>query len=404
VRHDPGMGKLAGVWSQVTRLEVSHGEGAWVVTPGGERYLDFTSGIAVTSTGHAHPVVVDAIARQAARIVHAQVNCYRHDLLQPLADVLEEITPAGVDTFFYTNSGAEATEGAVKLAKQHTRRPYVVVLDGSFHGRTHMTMAMTTSKSTYRYGYGTLPGGVLVVPFAEDDAAVDAAVSGFERVVHTQAAPDEVACVIVELVQGEGGYRAVAPRYVEHLRSWCAANGALFVADEVQTGFGRTGTMFASEQYHLSPDIVVMAKGIASGFPFAAVGARSRVMDDWVPGSHGGTYGGNPVGCAAALATIGLLRDGLVENASRRGAQLRDGLDAVRHPAFVRTSGLGMMCGAVLASAEAAGAVRDGMQQRGVLVMTAGGGQVLRFMPPLVVSADEVQLALDAFAGAVGSL
>ena len=261
-----GMGKLAPVWSKVSGLTVTHGEGSHVYTVEGDRYLDFTSGIAVASTGHAHPVVVEAISQQAKRFLHAQVNCYHHDLLQPLADLLDDITPAGIDTFFYTNSGAEATEAAVKLAKQHTRRSVIGVFDGSFHGRTHQAMAMTASKNTYRYGYGILPGGILVLPYAttNDDASkVKATIDAFERVMHTQASPDEVACLIVELVQGEGGYRAIHPEYLGFLRQWCDGAGAMLVADEVQSGFGRTGEMFAIDHYDVRCDVIVMAKGIA---------------------------------------------------------------------------------------------------------------------------------------------
>ncbi|MDQ3294590.1 MAG: aminotransferase class III-fold pyridoxal phosphate-dependent enzyme, partial [Actinomycetota bacterium] len=302
---------LADVWFTASDLQVVSGVGCVVTTAAGTEYLDFTSGIAVTSTGHCHPAVVAAIQEQAARFVHAQVNCYRHDLLEPLAARLAGITPDPIDTFFFTNSGAEATEAAVKLARQATGKPHVVVFEGSFHGRTAQTMAMTTSKSVYRQGYAPLPAGVFVAPFPDalrwgtDEArAVDLALDAFDRLLHTQTHPSEVAAVVIEPVLGEGGYLPAPAEFLQGLEARCRAGEMLFVVDEVQSGFGRTGTMFSTEQSGIRPDVLVMAKGIASGFPLAAIGAPAELMARWPKGAHGGTYGGNPIGCAAALATI----------------------------------------------------------------------------------------------------
>src|SRR5262245_57609754 len=241
---------LADVWFQVTDLDVVSGSGSTVTTADGTEYLDFTAGIAVVSTGHCHPKVVAAIQEQAARFIHAQVNCYRHPLLEQLGERLAGVTPAGIDRFFYANSGAEITEAAVKLAKQATGRPNVIVFSGSFHGRTHLAMAMTTSKTGYRSEHSPLPSGIFVAPFpdptAEDaDAEVDAARGGLAHLLKAMTAPDETAAVILEPVLGEGGYIPAPRRFIEGVVALCREHGILFIADEVQSGFGRTGRMFA---------------------------------------------------------------------------------------------------------------------------------------------------------------
>jgi len=401
---------LSNVWFKVTDLEVASGEGSWVTTTSGERYLDFSGGIAVTSTGHAHPHVTKAIADQAQRFIHAQANVYTHDLLQPLAARLAELSPEGIDTFFYANSGAEITEAAVKLAKQATGRPHVIVFQGSFHGRTHQAMAMTTSKTGYRAGHAPLPSGVFIAPYPDvrvDDpdtnmaAEVERAIAGFDDLLTMVTAPSETAAVIIEPVLGEGGYTAAPAGFLEAIDERCKAFGMLFIADEVQSGFGRTGKMFAIEHYDVAPDIVCMAKGIASGFPFSALGTRRELDDKWPTGSHGGTYGGNPIGCAAALATIDVLTaDGFLDHVNERGAQLADGLGALqaRHEGVVRVRSLGLMVAADLDTAARTGGVLNHCREQGKLIlMTAGAaGTTLRFMPPLTVSADEIDIALAA--------
>ncbi len=412
----PSESHLSGVWFSVTDLEVATGRGAWVTTTTGEQYLDCAAGIAVTSTGHAHPQVVAAIAAQAERFVHAQVNVYRHDLLEPLAARLAEITPGSIDTFFFANSGAEITEAAVKLAKQVTQRPNTIVFSGSFHGRTHLAMAMTTSKTGYRAGHAPLPAGVYVAPFPDplapdQDVAVDAALAGFDHVLRTMTAPEETACVILEPVLGEGGYVPAPPRFLHGLLERCRAHGILFVADEVQTGFGRTGKLFALEHAGIEPDVICMAKGIASGFPFAALGTRRELDDRWPTGSHGGTYGGNPMGCAAALATIEILTaPGFLDEVNARGDQLRAGLVAsqAEHAddpdgGIVQVRGPGLMVGTEFASAARVAAVQQHLLREGrVIVMNAGTyGTVLRWMPPLVVTGHDIEIALAAFAAAM---
>ncbi len=412
---------LSGVWFRVTDLDVVDGLGCVVRTADGTEYLDFTSGIAVTSTGHCHPRVVEAIRDQAGRFIHAQANCYRHPLLEQLGSRLAEVAPAGIDTFFFANSGAEATEAAVKLARQATGRPNIIVMDGAFHGRTMQTMAMTTSKTSYRSGYQPLPAGIFVTPFPRAfewgvtrERAVERALTGLRRLLESQTAPSETAAVVIEPVLGEGGYLAAPPDYMRGLREVCDEHGILFVADEVQCGFGRTGRMFAVEHSGVRPDVLVMAKGIASGFPISAVGASSELMSRWPQGSHGGTYGGNPIGCAAALATIDVMIDeGLVANAADQGSRLLAGLAELRadHPVLGDVRGLGLMVATELvdesgapASARTAAVIRHCMERSRVLLMSCGtSGNIVRWMPPLVVSSEEIERALAAFGAALAA-
>ncbi len=415
---------LSDVWFQVSGLEVSHGRGAVVTTVDGVDHLDLTSGIGVVNTGHCHPRVVEAIRDQAGRFVHAQVNVYRHDLLDPLATRLAEVTPAGIDRFFFANSGAEATEAAVKLAKQATGKPAGIVFQGSFHGRTHLSMAMTTSKSVYRVGHGPLPSGVFVAPFPytfltgeDEDAAVDRCLREFDLLLKTQTAPSEVGWVMLEPVLGEGGYVPAPRRFLEGLLERCREHGILFAADEVQCGFGRTGKLFTCEHHDLEPDLLVMAKGIASGFPLSAVGASDEIMARWPVGSHGGTYGGNPMGCAAALATLDVMTEpGFLEHASAMGERFLTGLEQVRAQhgdAIGENRGLGLMLATEIVDAEgrpdptrAAAVLRHLLDEERIILMTCGPfGSTVRWMPPLVI--DDVQVdraigALDAALTATG--
>jgi 4-aminobutyrate aminotransferase len=405
------MTHLSNVWFKVTDLEVASGRGCRVATVDGDEYLDFAAGIAVNSTGHSHPHVVEAISRQAARFIHAQVNVFTHDLLEPLATRLAELAPGAIDTFFFANSGAEITEAGVKLAKQVTGRPNVIVFDGSFHGRTHLAMAMTTSKTAYRAGHAPLPSGIFVAPFpdllaADEAGEIDRALAGVDRVLATQTAPSETAAMILEPVLGEGGYAPAPKAFVEGLVERCRAHGILFIADEVQSGFGRTGKMFAVEHLGVEPDVICMAKGIASGFPFSALGTRRELDDRWPRGSHGGTYGGNPIGCAAALATIEVMSEpGFLDNVEARGRQLRDGLAELARldSGIVQVRGVGLMVATVFADPARVGAVMHHCLTEGRLILMSAGtdGTVLRWMPPLVVTAAEIDEALQAFGAAL---
>ena len=405
------MSHLSNVWFSVTPLQVASGHGCWVTTTDGEEYLDFAAGIAVNSTGHAHPHVAKAIADQAQRFIHAQVNVFKHDLLEPLAAKLAEITPAGIDTFFYANSGAEITEAAVKLAKQATKRPHVVVFSGSFHGRTHLAMAMTTSKTGYRAGHAPLPAGIFVAPYpdplaADQDAEVAEALYGFDHLLKSMTAPEETAAVILEPVLGEGGYIPAPPAFIQGIVERCKQHGILFIADEVQSGFGRTGKMFAVDHYGIEPDIICMAKGIASGFPFAALGTRRELDDKWPTGSHGGTYGGNSMGCAAALATIEIMSDpAFLENVNARGEQLQAGIRELQreHDVITQVRGLGLMVGTEFSDAARVAAITKHCFEEGRLILMNAGtyGRTLRWMPPLVVNEREIDLALAAFGAAL---
>lgn len=408
---------LSDVWFSVTDLEVASGSGCVVTTTGGDQYLDFSSGIAVTSTGHCHPRVVAAIREQAGTFIHAQANVYRHTLLHPLADRLAEITPASIDVFFFGNSGAEATEGGVKLARQVTGRPNIIVFEGSFHGRTMLTMAMTTSKSGYRAGYQPLPAGIFVAPFpnplrfgGDAEAATDHCLAAVRHLLTAQTAPSETAAIVIEPVLGEGGYYPAPGRFLAGLAEICREHGILFIADEIQTGFARTGRMFAVQRHEVTPDVLLMAKGIGSGFPISAIGASADLMSRWPKGSHGGTYGGNPIGCAAALATIDVLTEpGFLDNVETRGQQLRDGLSelAVEDGGIVDVRGLGLMVAVEFAdpatgapdSGRLAAVLRHCLERGRLILMGAGSyGNIVRFMPPLVVSEAEIAQGMEAFA------
>jgi 4-aminobutyrate aminotransferase len=411
---------VSDVWFRVTDLEVASGRGCVITTTTGEEYLDFTSGIAVTSTGHCHPRVVSAIAGQAARFIHAQVNVYRHDLLEQLGARLAEVCPDPIDTFFFANSGAEATEGAVKLAKQVTGRPNVIVFTGSFHGRTHLTMAMTTSKTAYRAGHGPLPSGIFVAPFpsaldhgGDAEAASAASLAHVRHLLASQTAPGETAAVVIEPVLGEGGYVPAPGSFLRGLADLCAVHGILFVADEVQTGFGRTGKMFAVEHHGVRPDVMVLAKGLGSGFPISAVGASAELMARWPRGSHGGTFGGNPIGCAAALATLDVItEDGFLDDVAARGRRLAGGLAemAETDPGIADVRSLGLMVAAEFRSPETglpdtarvAAILRHCLNDGHLILMSAGTySQTVRFMPPLVVTEAEIDEGLRLFGKAL---
>jgi 4-aminobutyrate aminotransferase len=410
---------LSDVWFRTTDLEIVSGSGCVVRTADGAEYLDFTAGIAVASTGHSHPRVVDAIRTQAGEIMHAQANCYRSPLPEQLADRLTQITPSSIDSFFFTNSGAEATEAAIKLARHATGRPNVIVVQGGFHGRTYLTMAMTTSKVGVRAGYQPLPAGIFATsfprPFAwrvDEATAVQRALADLRLLLQTQSAPGETAAFVMEPVLGEGGYLPAPFAFVRGVHEICAEHGILFVADEVQTGFARTGRMFAVEHSGVEPDVMVMAKGIASGFPMAAIGARAELMARWSRGAHGGTYGANPMGCAAALATIDVITDEqLVNRSAARGHRLREGLRAIqsRTAGVGDVRGLGLMVAAELTRADGSpDAARTSavmahcLQHHHLILMSCGAdSNVIRFMPALVVSDDEIDRAVTAFEAAL---
>jgi 4-aminobutyrate aminotransferase len=411
---------LSPVWSRVTDLMIVRGEGVYLYDDSGKRYLDFTSGIGVTNTGHCHPKVVEAIRRQAGELIFGQLNIVYHRPVLELIGELRQVVPRELDRFFFGNSGAEAVEGAVKLAKQATGRPNVIVFQGSFHGRTHLTMAMTTSKTVYRTLYQPLVAGIFVAPYPYayyygwDEAAVmDFAVRELERLLKSQSAPQETACVVVEPVLGEGGYVVPPPGFLRALRRICDEEGILLVADEIQSGFGRTGRYFAVEHDGIIPDIMTMAKGIASGVPISCIAYRRALGERWLTGSHGGTYGGNPLACAAAAASVRVLREErLHENARARGKQLLEGLTQLqkRFPRIGDVRGLGLMAATEFGRSGqpdegSAKAVIKAAAQRGLLLLSCGTfGNVVRWIPPLVVTESQIAEGLSIFARALETL
>jgi 4-aminobutyrate aminotransferase len=399
------------VWAKTTDLRVVSGHGCRVVDVDGNEYLDFTAGIAAASTGHCHPKVVQAIADQATRFIHAQQNVYTHDLLEPLATKLDEITPPSIDTFFFANGSDEVLEVAVKVAKHATGRHNIVVFDGAFHGRTHLTMAMSTARAIDRAGYGPLPPGVFVAPFpdphaSDQEAEISGALRGFDRLLQTQVTAEEIAAIVIEPVISERGYIPTPAGFLAGLADRCREHGILFVADETQSGFGRTGKMFAIDAHDVEPDMLCMAKGIASGFPFAALGMRASLDATWRVGSQGGSTNGNPIGCAAALATIEVLTaPGFLDNVHARGTQLIDELREMQQldQALMYVRGRGLMVATEFDTPERAEAVVEHcLREHRLILMLAGTRhRTIRWMPPLVVTSDEVKEATNAFAAAI---
>jgi 4-aminobutyrate aminotransferase len=414
-------------WARYTDLIVERGEGSWLTTIDGERYLDYTSGIGVTNTGHAHPRVAAAIASQAARVIHAQQNIVYHQPGLELHARLPRLFPAAADpadpyALFLANSGAEAIEASVKLAKVATRRPLVVAFRGGFHGRTHGTMALTSSGVRIRGHYEPLPGGVHFVPFPDPlrvgsgspEAALEKTLAAIDELFATLCYPDDVAAFLVEPILGEGGYVVPSDDFLPALRKLADQHGILLIADEVQTGYGRTGRMFASEWTGAAPDILVIAKGIASGLPLSGIMARRSLLAKLTPGSHGGTYGGNAVACAAALATLDVIEDeGLVVNAERLGARLLDGLRAAAqasgNPNIAEVRGRGLMAaiefaepGSLKPRPDLSKKLLAGALERHLMLLSCGTwGQAVRVIPPLVTTEAEIDDAVAAIGQAL---
>ena len=413
---------IASVWSRITDLIIDRGEGCYVYTHDGDKYLDFSCGIGVTNTGHCHPQVVKAIQEQAAKAIHAQVNCYFHEPLIRLTHALHEIVPAHLDTFYFSNSGAEAVEGAVKLARHYTGRTSLIVFQGGFHGRTAQAMALTTAKTLYRLKYQPLPAGIFVAPFPyalryrmNEEEACDWALRELDLLLHTQSDPQETAAFLIEPVLGEGGYLPAPAKFLQGLRKLCDTHKILLVLDEVQSGFCRTGKFFAHEHAGIKADVMIMAKGLASGVPLSAIAAPREIMNAWKPGVHGGTYGGNPIACAAAVATIKVMQEEkLAANAAARGRQLLEGLQKIqrRFPALGEVRGLGLMVGceflapatrepdAALAKKVAAHALREGK----LILLTCGPyANTIRWIPPLIVTEAQIAEALHTFEKALAA-
>jgi len=404
-------------------LVVSHGRGSTLWDVDGNRFLDMTAGIAVGSTGHSHPRVVRAIREQAGRFLHMSGTDFYYDVEVRLAERLGGLAPGRADKkVFFCNSGAEAVECAMKLARYQTRRPLFLAFYGSFHGRTFGSLALTASKAVQRRGFAPLAPQVSHVPFADCRRCVFnlkypscgfACVSFIEDYVFAkQTPPEDVAAMFVEPIQGEGGYVVPPPGYFERLRALCKKYGILFVVDEIQSGLGRTGKWWAIEHWDAVPDVLTIAKGIASGLPLGACVSTAELMS-WPPGSHGNTFGGNPVACAAALTTLDLVEEKLLANAHRVGDFMRRELTAMveRHPHLGWVSGMGLML--ALEFVAEPGTNRGDHDRRDEVVLEAfergllllgAGPSAIRFCPPLVLTRAEAQIALEILEDAVGAV
>lgn len=397
--------RLSRAVATTTPLEFVAGEGAELVGSDGRRYLDFISGYGATNTGHCHPRVVAAIQAQAETLLH--VSTVGHtEISSRYADRICALAPIPEAKIFYANSGTEAVEAALKLARYATGRPNVLAFAGGFHGRTLGSLFVSTSKARFRSRHEPLAPGAHFVPYPRREVAPTLEAVG--RLFREQVEPDRLAAVLVEPVLGEGGYVVPPDGFLPALRELCDAHGILLVIDEVQSGFGRTGRLFACEHVGVSPDLMTLAKGIASGLPMGALIGRADVMDAWEPGAHGTTFGGNPVACAAALATLDVLEEeGLVENAAIRGRELLAGVEelARAHPETVRdVRGRGLMIGFTLPSPEVTARVKDDLLERGVVVSTTGpASDAIRLAPPLLIGEAHVERFLAALADAFRS-
>ncbi len=386
---------------------MDRGEGCWVTDVDGNRFLDFTAGIAVVTTGHSHPKVVEAVEEQARRFLHMSGTDFYYQSEIELAERLEaKILPGIPAKVFFTNSGAEAIEGAMKLARFATGRPSYIAFIGAFHGRTFGALSLTASKASQRRRFAPLLSSVFHAPFPTPARGIttDETMARLEELFATVAPPESVAAVFVEPIQGEGGYLVPPDDFLPRLRELTLKHGILMVADEVQSGMGRTGHLLSIEHWGVEPDIVCLAKGIASGLPLGAFIARAEQMN-WPPGSHGSTFGGNPVACAAGLATLDLLEDGLMENAARVGAVLQDGLREIAstRPQVTDVRGLGLMLALELKTPELAGQLVQSAFERGLLLLTAGT-RAVRISPPLVLDAEEAATGLEIIAAALDSV
>ena len=402
----------------------SHGEGHRLYDTSGRAYLDFANGIAVTALGHVHPRVTAAIHAQADRLIGPTGGMGYAEPVVRLATMLSDTLPDPIDSLMFLNSGSEAIDGSLKLARRITGRPGIIAFRGGFHGRTFGATSVTTSNLNYRTGYEPLLPGVYIAPYpaaypdfaGDPEAASAAALAALRTLFATVIAPSKVASILIEPVIGEGGYQPAPASFLVALRELCDEHGILFIADEVQTGFARTGRMWGFEGAGIVPDVVVMAKAIANGLPLSAIATSRSRMEQWGRSAHGSTYGGNPVACAAGIAVLETIRDErLVENAAARGAELRAGLDriAAEEPRIGDVRGPGLMIGVELVkdreTREPDGALAKALIARaadlGLLVLTCGmSGQVIRWIPPIDATAAEISEGVEIFGEALRSV
>jgi 4-aminobutyrate aminotransferase len=379
------------------------GQGSTITDVDGNVFLDFSAGIAVNSTGHGHPRIVEAVQRQAAELIHYSASDFYLPIYAQTCEAIARVAPMrGPVRVFLGNSGTEAVEAGMKLARRATGRSGIVSFLGGFHGRTYGATSLSGSKARHHAGFGPLLPGIYHAPYGRMRD-----LSWFDDVLFSRLLPpDEVAAIVVEPIQGEGGYVVPEDGFLQGLRRICDEHGILLVVDEIQSGAGRTGRMWAVEHWDVEPDILLSAKGLASGMPLGAMIARSELMERWGPGHHGSTFGGNPVSCAAALATLDLLTGSLMENAAARGHEGLAGLRrlAERHPVLVREArGIGLMLGLELDTPEHAEALQWECFVRGLLVLECGRASV-RLSPPLVVDEEEMAQGLRIIAEALAAV
>lgn len=398
---------LSPVLGHYTWLPLDRAEGSWLVTTEGRRVLDLTCGIAVTPVGHAHPAVVKAVTEQASRLMHISSGVATYESNIALGEFLQGVLPAGIDTFMFQNSGAEAIEAAVKLARQVTQREGIIVFRGGFHGRTTGAAALTTSKAAYRRGYGALLPEVHVAPFPyalalpiDGGDPVAYCLREIELMLEHDIPPENVAAFLIEPVLGEGGYVPAPTSFLRALRDIATRIGALLIADEIQTAFGRAGAWTAIERHGVVPDIVTLAKALGGGLPLGAVAAPRALHDKWPTGTHGSTFGGNPVSCAAGLATMRVIRDErLIERSERVGEIVVEELRPLARAEGVReVRRIGAMIAVEFADKARSKAAIAGALERDVLLISCGShDQVVRFIPALNIPEAELRQGVRAF-------
>ncbi|MBI4322620.1 MAG: aspartate aminotransferase family protein [Chloroflexi bacterium] len=414
---------IAPTLARYTQIVAEYGQGSYIYARDGRKYLDFAMGIATNNVGHCHPRVVQAAVEQTKKLIHGAASVVHYEQHVELAEKLVEITPPGIDMCFFANSGAEAVEGAVKLARYVSGRPIIISFIGGFHGRTYGAVSLTSSKAHYRAGYQPLMPSFHAAPYPycyrcpmgqkRESCAVDC-LSYLDRMLETVTPASDVAAVIIEPLLGEGGYVVPPREYLVGLRQLCDEHGILLILDEVQSGFGRTGKMFAAEHFEVNPDIVSLGKGIASGFPLSAVVASSSLMRAWPAGVHGSTFGGNPVAVAAALASIAVIQEeGLLENAVRMGDRIVTRLRELKdqHASLGDVRGLGLMIGVEFdredgsPNKEAVARIREQCLEKGLILLSCGTWENgIRIVPPLNVSEAEVDEGLGIFEAALQAL
>jgi 4-aminobutyrate aminotransferase len=409
---------LPTVLGHYTWLSIERGEGSWLVTTDGRRILDLTCGIAVTVVGHAHPRVVQAVTEQARRLMHISAGVAKYESSVALAEMLATVTPPGLDTAFFGNSGAEAVEAAIKLSRQTTNREAIITFRGGFHGRTIGAATLTTSKAQYRRGYGALLPEVYVAPYPyalacalpdphDAEACATHCFAELEAMLEHEVPPEHVAAFVIEPVLGEGGYVAAPASFLRRLRELATKIGALLVFDEVQTGMGRTGAWFAAQKFGVTPDVLTLAKALGGGMPLGAVVSTRDRMEHWRTGTHGSTFGGNPVSCASGLATMQVIRDeNLVPRAEKLGEIMVEELAALRsHPRLREIRRFGAMVAAEFDSKTVAKAAIGAALERDALLITCGfHDQVVRFIPALNIAEEDLRKGMRTFVEAARAI